>query len=84
MPAGSYITADPRLARDSDGKYHVQNGSPAIDAGKGNYKGVNIDMDGQPRTGVLDAGADEFSSATVKVRILKPADVGHAARFHKD
>jgi poly(beta-D-mannuronate) lyase len=80
MPAGSYTTADPKLTRDALGEYHLQKGSPAIDAGKGNYAAVTTDMDGQPRTGKLDVGADEISTQPVKVRILNPSNVGAGAQ----
>jgi poly(beta-D-mannuronate) lyase len=83
MPQGSYITTDPKLARDATGTFHLQKGSPAIDASKGKYTTVNVDMDGQPRTAKPDVGADEFSDAPVKVRILNPSDVGAAVNNSK-
>ncbi len=76
MPMGSYVMADPKMAKDATGTFHLQKGSAAIDAAKGNYSKVSVDMDGQPRTLKLDAGADEFSKAKVTARILNPADVG--------
>ena len=79
MPAGSYINEDPKLTRDAAGEYHLTKGSPAIDAGKGNYTFVTTDMDGQTRKAPLDAGADEMVNAAVTVRILQPTDVGHTA-----
>ena len=79
MPAGSFIITDPKIVRDAAGEFHIQKTSPAIDAAKGNYTGVMVDMDGQIRKPPLDTGADEFSSAAINVRILKPADVGHSA-----
>jgi poly(beta-D-mannuronate) lyase len=76
MPAGSFTTIDTKLTRDAAGEYHLQSGSPAIDAGKGKYPSVTTDMDGQSRTAVPDAGADELSNTAIKVKILNPADVG--------
>jgi hypothetical protein len=76
MPAGSYTITDPKLARDPAGEYHLQKGSPAIDAAKGSYAAVTMDMDAQARTGKPDVGADEFSTAPVKAKVLDPSDVG--------
>lgn len=76
MPAGSYTTANPLLARDATGTYHLQTGSPAINAGTGSYPAVTVDMDGQARTSPLDKGADEVSGAAVIAQILTTAMVG--------
>jgi poly(beta-D-mannuronate) lyase len=76
MPAGSYSTIDPKLLRNATGTFHLQKGSPAINAAKKDYPDISVDMDGQTRTSKLDTGADEFSSAEVKARILNPSDVG--------
>lgn len=76
MPEGSYTITDPKLVRDAAGEYHIQRGSPAIDAGKGSYPGVTTDMDAQPRAAKPDIGADELSNAPVNAKILHPADVG--------
>lgn len=79
MPATGYTIIDPKIARDSTGSFHLQAGSPAIDAATGDYPAVTADMDGQPRTGVFDVGADEVSGAPVIARILNPVDVGYMA-----
>lgn len=79
LPAGSFSMVDPKLLRDASGKYHLQKGSPAINAAKGKYNTVGVDMDGQPRTAPFDLGADEMSSSTVTARILNPGDVGFMA-----
>jgi poly(beta-D-mannuronate) lyase len=79
IPPGSFTMADPKLLKDALGEYHLQKGSPAIDAAKGNYTAVNVDMDAQQRNGKLDVGADEFMTTEKKARILLPADVGVAA-----
>jgi len=83
MPAGSFAITDPKLVRNAEGEFHLEKGSPAIDAAKGNYAGVTVDMDGQLRKSPADTGADEFSSAAIHVRILNPADVGHLADINK-
>jgi poly(beta-D-mannuronate) lyase len=79
MPASGYTTANPQLARDATGTFHLQAGSPAIGAATGSYPAVSTDMDGQSRTSPFDVGADETSTAPVTARILSPADVGHNA-----
>jgi len=78
MPAGTYTTTDPKLLRNATGTFHLQKGSPAIDAVKKDYPNINVDMDGQARTAKPDTGADEFSTAEVKAKILNQSDVGAA------
>ncbi|HEX5651432.1 MAG TPA: polysaccharide lyase 6 family protein, partial [Chitinophagaceae bacterium] len=69
MPQGSYTIADPKLIKDSTGVYRLQQGSPAINASKGNYLAVTTDMDGQLRESSLDVGADEFSNNIISARM---------------
>lgn len=76
MPSGGYSTANPLLARDATGTFHLQPGSPAIGTATGSYPVVTTDMDGQARSSSLDKGADEVSAAAVTARILTPAMVG--------
>ncbi|HEV8286464.1 MAG TPA: polysaccharide lyase 6 family protein [Chitinophagaceae bacterium] len=76
MPAGGHKIIDPKLVKDVSGEFHLQTGSPAINAAIGNYTSVTTDMDGQKRIAPYDIGADEVSNETVKARILNPADVG--------
>jgi hypothetical protein len=76
MPASGYTITDPMLARDLTGTYHLQTGSPAINAITDSFSTVIADMDGQPRTAPFDIGADEVSQAPVIARLLNPADVG--------
>lgn len=80
MPADSYKIVDPKLAKTSDGTYHLQPGSPAINHAVGSYPGVRFDMDGQSRTTQLDIGADELSNSPVKAHILNPDDVDYNAK----
>jgi hypothetical protein len=80
IPQGGYRAVDPLLIADSNGAFHLQPSSPAIDAAVGEYAYATADMDGQPRDSPRDVGADEFSSAPVTNRILTIADVGpHAS-----
>ncbi len=83
MAAAGFKIADPKLMKGATGEYHLQKGSPAIDAGGKNYSTVTTDMDGQMRKSPPDIGADEISSEPVKVRILQPADVGYLVDKNK-
>jgi Chondroitinase B len=75
--AGGFKIVDPKLKPDANGEYHLQKGSPAINKATGGFRYVKIDMDGQRRGWWRrDIGADEFSRAPVRKRILTPADVG--------
>lgn len=79
MPSSGYRTVNPLLARDATGTFHLQTGSPAIDAATGSYAAVTFDMDGQPRTAPLDVGADEVSTAPVTAQVLTTDMVGYNA-----
>lgn len=79
MPLGCYKMVDPKLQKDASGVYHLQLGSPAINAAQGNYALVTTDMDGQKRTSPFDIGADEVSKDEREARALVPADVGATA-----
>jgi hypothetical protein len=85
MPANGYTTVNPLLAADASGIFHLQAGSPAINAGvtARDFYGASLpnsnftpDMDGQPRDASPDVGADEFSTAPVIARFLTTNDVG--------
>ncbi|MFC0773084.1 polysaccharide lyase 6 family protein [Terrimonas alba] len=76
MSAGTYTVTDPKLMKDASGVFHLQKGSPAINAAKKNYPNITVDMDGQTRTSKLDIGADEFSTSAIKAKILNLSDVG--------
>jgi hypothetical protein len=77
MPSDGYTTVDPRLVRDASGVFRLKAGSPAVDAASGSYPAVTVDMDGQPRTGVLDKGADEVDGGVVVAHLLSADDVGY-------
>jgi len=83
MPGGSYKTINPELVKDAVGEFHLQTGSPAINAAIGNYTSVTVDMDGQKRIAPFDIGADEVSKEAIVARFLNPADVGHQAGKNK-
>ena len=59
---GGFQTLDPLLEWDeSAGIYRIGPGSPAIDAATPISQAVELDIDGQVRSGALDVGADERS-----------------------
>jgi Chondroitinase B len=76
MPASGARRINPLLTRDPFGVFRLQSTSPAINSSVGSYSEVNIDLDGQARSGTKDVGADEFSTAPVIRRPLTTADVG--------
>lgn len=85
MPANAYSNANPLLAKDANGVYHLQSGSPAINAGRPafdyygalvSFASITNDVDGQPRDANRDIGGDEFSTAPVSARMLTTNDVG--------
>ena len=79
MPSG-FKTVNPRLAKDGRGEHHLQSGSPAIDSAQGNHPSPALDMDGQPRGGDPDVGADEVSDGKVVAHLLGDDDVGPQAK----
>jgi hypothetical protein len=78
VPSGSVRAVDPLLASDGS-LYRLGAESPAIDTGTGGHAFVTDDMDGQTRTGGVDAGADERSASAVARAPLTAADVGPGA-----
>ena len=75
LPHDGIRVLDPRL-RQSEGLWRLSDGSPAMDAAEGAYVDVVEDMDGHRRVGKRDVGADEYSTAPVLRRPLRPSDVG--------
>jgi poly(beta-D-mannuronate) lyase len=70
---------DPQLAIGADGLWRPAASSPVVNGGVGSYSGLlTTDMDGQPRVGVYDIGADEASVASILHRPLTAMDVGPA------
>jgi poly(beta-D-mannuronate) lyase len=70
---------DPQLQFGADGLWRPSPASPAIDGGAGDYSSlISTDMDGQPRVGIYDVGADEVSAATIVRKPLSADDVGPA------
>jgi poly(beta-D-mannuronate) lyase len=65
-----------KLECGSDGMWRPMADSPVRGAAEGNFPAVKIDIDGQPRSGRLDAGCDQLSEAPITSRPLTAADVG--------
>jgi len=85
MPVNAYTNVNPLLAKDANGVFHLQSGSPAINSGRAafdyygalvSYASITNDMDGQSRDANRDIGADEFSAAPITAKILTTNDVG--------
>ena len=75
-PAGGYLKVNPLLTNNPVIPYHIASNSPAIGASYAAPGEVVSDMDGQPRSGTPDIGADEYSSAPVIRHPLGTNDVG--------
>ncbi len=59
--------------------YRLDTGSPAVNTASARYTFLTDDMDGQPRSGTADVGADELSNAAVIHVPLDASDVGIGA-----
>lgn len=66
---------DPQLVQDAEGLWRPSGSSPAIN-GAATQAAFTTDMDGQPRIGLYDIGADEVSVAQIVRRPLTVNDVG--------
>jgi poly(beta-D-mannuronate) lyase len=71
---------DLRLEPAQDGLWRPGKDSPARGAVNEGVRSVKTDMDGQPRAGKLDVGADQISVAPLTRRPLTKSDVGPAWR----
>jgi poly(beta-D-mannuronate) lyase len=78
IPASGFTRKDPKLVTTS-GLRRLASDSPAINASSKTYSTVTRDLDGNPRSGKADVGADEYSTATPTNRPLTPSDVGPQA-----
>ena len=71
LDGGNNIDADPLFVRNPNlgdyGDLHLQNGSPAIDAGDNSANLESSDLDGNPRidNGLIDMGAYEYQATVV-------------------
>ncbi|MBO9617640.1 MAG: polysaccharide lyase 6 family protein [Niabella sp.] len=76
IPAPGYQLKDPMLVKDAAGIYRLAKGSPAIGKGDADFPVVTVDMDGQPRNGKWDIGADQYSNEKIVVHVLNATEVG--------
>ena len=79
IPEGGFMIANPQLEQDSRGEYRLQKTSPAIGAAVGSYPFSTIDVNGRPRGGKPDIGAEQLSNAVTANHILSPTEVGITA-----
>jgi poly(beta-D-mannuronate) lyase len=75
LPEGTYDVVDPLLEAKAKGVFRPRSGSPAIDSASGDYPAVVVDLDGQPRTGPKDKGADEISDEPDIAELLTPGAI---------
>jgi hypothetical protein len=70
---------DPKLTMVGD-VFKIGPGSPAIDLGDlSAFPFITDDIDGKPRSGKPDVGADEVSSSPARYGVLQASDVGPMA-----
>jgi poly(beta-D-mannuronate) lyase len=67
---------NPQLALSADGLWRPTASSPVVNGAEGSFPYVTLDMDGQPRDGQFDVGADEISTTQRIRRPLTHFDVG--------
>ena len=67
---------DPQLVVSSDGLWRPSATSPVLGAASGDYGTITEDMDGDPRTGPRDVGADQFSTQPPVRQPVTQDDVG--------
>jgi len=67
---GNEHTGDPLFVNPAGGDYHISPGSAAIDNGV--VTSVTNDIDGEPRFGIPDLGADEYWAPGALKRVYLP------------
>jgi poly(beta-D-mannuronate) lyase len=75
MPADTYEMVNPLLEAKAKGVFRPQQGSPVIDSAVGDFPVMIFDLDGQPRLGPKDRGADENSAERVVAEFLTPGAI---------
>ncbi len=68
------ITNDPAFVNPANGDYHLQAGSPCINAGTNSFVTTATDLDGNPRIvgSTVDIGTYEYQASTVAIT-MQPA-----------
>jgi poly(beta-D-mannuronate) lyase len=79
IPSSGFTKVDPQLQRAADGLLRPSAGSPVIGASPTSPASLTTDMDGDPRQGLSDVGADQYTPLVPQRRPLLPADVGPMA-----
>lgn len=75
MPEGTYETVNPLLEPKAKGVFRPRQDSPVVDSAVGDYPAVIFDLDGQPRMGPKDRGADEASNEPGFAELLTPGAI---------
>jgi len=75
MPEGTYEIVDPLLEPKAKGVFRPRQDSPVVDTAIGDYPVVILDLDGQPRIGPKDRGADELSNEALIAEFLTPGAI---------
>ncbi len=82
--AAGIANVNPQLQLGADGLWRPAANSPLINAAVGPTSALAPnDMDGQPRIGIADVGADEVSTASIVRRPLVADDVGPSWLFNR-
>jgi hypothetical protein len=76
VPPGNLMVNPIFEAPDPYGVRRLSHLSLAINNTAQNYLFVTTDADGQPRDSIADIGCDEFSNEPIRIRPLRPQDVG--------
>ena len=74
LDSNAYWSSDPSLEKNIF--YKQSTNSPTIDQASNKYDFITLDIEGQKRIGMLDIGADEFSSDPIIFKPLTESEVG--------
>ena len=74
LDSNAYWSSDPLLEKTIF--YKQATNSPTIDQASNKYDFITYDIEGQKRNGMLDIGADEFSSDPIIFKPLTESEVG--------
>lgn len=80
IPVSGYQLKDPVLVKGAGGIYRLAKGSPAIGNGDTGFPVVTVDMEGRPRSGKRDIGADQYTTEKTVVHALTADAAGAMAK----